>query len=501
MQTEEIKRKKLYDYLSQASQKAYSDIYLIANDVLAKSETRGRMLEFYLEEVIPDPFSPAKKIIKVIHYYLKSTAWFMLYLLAKVAHLLSNQKCPINESRKLYALDVYFVVSDILRQKKFKDHYLTGLADVLDKRGESYVYIPRWFGSWNPIYLFRAFRILRKKEYPVLTEFQLLKWSDYGRALVFLITYPFHAWKFIGGLGGSIEDRLLRFALWETLDTVILKNYIRYLFGKEMSCLKSSEIKCISWYENQASDKAFFRGLRHVSGKIKVFGAQLYVRTETLLNRHPDESEIRFGVVSDKVLVNGPGYNLGLKVIPEEVGPSLRCGKLFGVKADPARGDIILILLPYHDHVSRYVLELIKGVAWPAAVMIKFHHTAEKDKYAAHISSEFSVTDEDLYVLFRRARLVVGRGTGALVEAACLGIPTIEIAGSAKFSHDFMPEYGKGVLWNKAFHKEDIRRLMHQFEEALRLDASALRVMGEKMRDKYFCEPTEEQSIRAFDLA
>ena len=25
--------------------------------------------------------------------------------------------------------------------------------------------------------------------------------------------------------------------------------------------------------------------------------------------------------------------------------------------------------------------------------------------------------------------------------------------------------------------------------------------MGEKMRDKYFCEPTEEQFIRAFDLA
>ena len=501
MQPDEIKRKKLYNYLSQASQKAYSDIYLIANDVLAKSETRGRMLEFYLEGVIPDSFSLAKKIIKVVQYYLKNTAWFILYLLAKAAHLLSNQKYPINEARKLYALDVYFVVSDILRQKKFKDRYLTGLADVLDKSGESYVYIPRWFGSWNPIYLFRAFRILRKKEYPVLTEFQLLKWSDYGRALVFLITYPFHAWKFIGGLGDSIEDRLLRFALWETLDTVILKNYIRYLFGKEMSCLKSSEIKCISWYENQASDKAFFRGLRHVSGKIKVFGAQLYVRTETLLKRHPDESEIRFGVVSDKVLVNGPGYNLGLKVIPEEVGPSLRYGKLFGVKADPAMGDIILILLPYHDHVSRYVLELIKGVAWPAAVMIKFHHTAEKDKYAAHISSEFSVTDEDLYVLFCRARMVVGRSTGALVEAACLGIPVIDVAGSARLSHDYMPEYGRGVLWDKAIHKEDVCRFVRQFEEALRLDAFALRVMGEKMRDKYFCEPTDEQFIRAFDLA
>mgnify|MGYP005647196199 FL=1 len=66
MQTEEIKKKIFYDYLSQASQKAYSDIYLIANDVLAKLEMRRGMLEFYLAGVIPDSFSLAKKIIKII---------------------------------------------------------------------------------------------------------------------------------------------------------------------------------------------------------------------------------------------------------------------------------------------------------------------------------------------------------------------------------------------------------------------------------------------------
>ena len=501
MQTAEVKRKKLFNYLSQATQKAYNDIYLIANDVLAKEETRGRMLEFYLEGVMPDPLSPAKKLVKMIRYYLKSTAWFMFYLLAKVAHLLSNQKYPINDARKLYLLDVYFVVSDILRQKKFKDCYLTGLADVLEERGEDYVYIPRWFGSWNPICLFRVFRILRKEEYPVLTEFQVLKGADYGYALIFLVTYPFHVFKFIDGLGDSIEDRLLSFALWETLDTVILKNYMRYLFGRKLSCLKNSEIKCVSWYENQASDKIFFRGLRHVSRKVKIFGAQLNLRAENLLNVYPDESEISFGVLSDKVLVNGPGYHLGLKVIPEEVAPSLRYGKLFRIKVDPARGDIVLIILPYHDHVSRYILGLIKEVDWPVGVKIKLHPTTKKDKYVDQISSEFLVTDEDLYVLFCRARMVVGRSTGALVEAACLGIPTIEIAGSAKFSHDFMPEDGRGVLWDKAFHEEDVCRLVRQFEEALRLDALTLQVMGEKMRDKYFCEPTEEQFIRAFDLA
>ena len=225
------------------------------------------------------------------------------------------------------------------------------------------------------------------------------------------------------------------------------------------------------------------------------------MQTKTGLNAQTDESEIRFGVVPDKVLVNGPGYNFGLKIIPEEIGPSLRYEKLFRVKVDPSRGGIVLIVLPWSAQISRYVLEFIKEIDWPAAVVIKTHPTVSVDQYAVHIASKFSVVDEDLYVLFSRARLVVGRSTGALIEAACLGIPVIELAEPTQFSHDCMPEYGRGVLWDKAIHKEDANRLVRQFEEALRLDASTLRVMGEKMRDKYFCEPTEEQFIRAFDLA
>tara|TARA_B100000315_G_scaffold112640_1_gene103264 strand:+ start:9439 stop:9639 length:201 start_codon:yes stop_codon:yes gene_type:complete len=33
-------------------------------------------------------------------------------------------------------------------------------------------------------------------------------------------------------------------------------------------------------------------------------------------------------------------------------------------------------------------------------------------------------------------------------------------AGLAEFSHDFMPEYGRGVFWDKAVHKEDVCRLV-----------------------------------------
>ena len=501
MQAEEIKRKKLFAYLSQASQKAYQDVYLITNDVLCKSETRARMLELYLKGTIPDSISFVKKVSKIIQFYSKNTVWFLRYLSAKLAHFLSNQRYSIPGIKELYALDIFFIVPNIINQKRFNDVYLSGLADVLDKSEKNYVYIPTWFGSWNPFDLFEVFRILRKNDCPVLTEFQVLEWPDYGRVLVYLVAYPFHVWRFISGLGESTEDRLLSFSLWETLDTVTLRNYLRYFLGKRISCLKGPEIKCISWYENQASDKAFILGLRHVPGKVEIFGAQLFLRTPTVLNIIPDESEISFRVLPDKVLVNGSGYRLGLKHISEEVGPSLRYGKLFQVKADPANGEIILILLPYWDHVINNILNLIKQIDWPATVMIKFHPSVEKNKYMAQIPPRFSVADEDLYVLFSKTRLVVGHSTGTMVEAASLGIPAIDIVDPVKFSHNYLPEYGRGVLWDKATNEKDVHRLMLQFEEALQLDASSLRIIGEGLRGKYFCEPTEEQFIQAFDLA
>jgi hypothetical protein len=375
------------------------------------------------------------------------------------------------------------------------------LTDALDKIGGNYVYIPTWFGSWNPFSLFEVFRILKKNECPVLTEFQVLEWSDYGRVLFYLVAYPFHVWRFIDELGDLKEDRLLSFSLWETLDTVTLRNYLRYFFGKRVSSLKGPEIKCISWYENQARDKTFIRGLRHVPGKVEIFGAQLFLRTPNVLNIIPDESEIPFGVLPDKVLVNGPDYGLGLKYTSEEVGPSLRYWKLFQVKADPTKGDIILVLLPYWDRAINNILNLIKQIDWPAAVVIKFHPTVEQNKYTSQIPSKFSVTDEDLYSLFGRARMVIGQSTGTMVEAASLGIPVIDIVNPGEFSHNFMPECGREVLWDKAVREEDVNLLVKRFEEVLRENPSLFRETGVKMRDMLFCKPTEEQIIRAFDLA
>ena len=53
MKFQSLKNKKIYKYISSVSRKAYADSYLIANDVLCKQHTRGRVVETYLSGETP----------------------------------------------------------------------------------------------------------------------------------------------------------------------------------------------------------------------------------------------------------------------------------------------------------------------------------------------------------------------------------------------------------------------------------------------------------------
>ena len=40
---------------------------------------------------------------------------------------------------------------------------------------------------------------------------------------------------------------------------------------------------------------------------------------------------------------------------------------------------------------------------------------------------------------------VIGKSTGALVEATSLGIPVINIEFNNRLSHEYLPKFGKGI--------------------------------------------------------
>ena len=489
----------IYEYMSRASRKAYSDPYLIVNDVLCKQDTQGFVLERCVLGDTPQKVTFLFAAKKVILYFLKNLAAYLLYIVTALAHRLSRQSCRLPEKGELVILDIYCRVRETLDFGKFSDSFFPDLVDALERRKLKYVYVPRFFGSMQPLQFYRVFRIFKKNGDSVLTEFQLLNLADYFEIVRFIFFYPISVLRFAKNLGNTYEDEVLRRGVWESLDGIAFGGYVRFLLGKRLSFIKINKIKCLSWYENQVLDKNFYRGLRITPNKVKIIGAQLFVRPFTLLNILPDEFEAPFNVIPDKVLVNGAAYIFKSRYTQVDIGPSLRYAHIFNLKVNPSNGKIILVLMPYWDYVIRHILKIIREVGWQMPVKIKFHPSTDGQKYCQELD-EFSVTNKPIPELLSEAMIVLGNGTGSLVEAIALGIPVINIQSPSEFSHNYMPEEGKGVLWDQAVEAKEVTRLVSRFQNFLESDPSRLKKEGEQIKSNFFSAPTDKLIGQAFQL-
>ena len=134
-------------------------------------------------------------------------------------------------------------------------------------------------------------------------------------------------------------------------------------------------------------------------------------------------------------------------------------------------------------------------------IVIKFHPShLEWTKYKTKIPENSSVTSQPLPLLLPSALMAIGHSTGALIETAVLGIPSIDIQYPEKFSHDYMPEIGQGILWDKANDADEVKALVEKFQSALQENPESLKEEARKMREYCFSEPTEELINKAFEL-
>jgi hypothetical protein len=494
------KIEKLYEYISGVSHVAFLDRFLISNEILCKQSVCGQMMETIFNAAPPQKTTLFFLIKKIFFYCAKNLAVYLLYLVTALAHNLSRQVFRFPGKGELIIIDTYCVFHRAVENNQFCDSFFSGLADALARRKKEYAYVPRFFGTKNPFKWFRVFKNFKKNGDQVLTEFQLLQFADYLDVVRFIFLYPFSVWRLTKKLGNSYEDQVLRHSLWQTFDSVAFDKHIRYLFGKRLSSIQMDNIKCLSWYENQAFDKNFYRGLRSISKKPVIIGAQLFVRPNEILNIVPDDCEASFGLIPDKILVNGPGYQFESGHIQVNVGPSLRCAHLFDAEINPSEGTIILVLLPIWDDAVSNILRILCEVDWTMPVEIKFHPSTNQNTLKANLPKKFLVTDKNLPELLMKAQVVIGGGSGSQVEAAALGIPVIDIQKPNRFSFSCMPEIGRGVLWDLAADAEDVTGLINRFQRSLRLKPLQLKEEGARLKSAYFSEPTDELIGQAFEL-
>lgn len=491
---------RLFEYFSEINKDAYKNEFLLANDVFAKSPYILNLVEAYLLGRKSKETTLLFVLKKLTLFYIKNLSWIFIQFLKKLIFMFSGQKFPIKKlNEKTVFIDTYFLADQIVKENCYKDTYFPGLTDVLDKLGTDYVYVPKITKVSNVLVFYKMLRVLKREKIPVLTEYQLLGVGDILQLLRFVVSYPFYVISLVLSLGDTEEDRMGKFALY-SFSGLSSATYFRLLYGEKLSRLPVSKIKFISWYENQALDKCFYRGLRKASGEVSIYGAQLFILPPAYISACVDDQEVGLGVVPDKVLVNGEYFLRKASEIDYQVGPALRYGKIFRSKMEPAKNEDFLVLVPLWEYEINNILNCMQNIPCKGVVKMKFHPATNVKNYMGMIDENIQIVEGDIYSHFETARIVIGSATGALVEAASLGIPVINIVNKAQFSHMYFPEFGRGVLWESASTNSELLSLIGKFDCMLENEERKLAESALKMKEMFFCEPTEEKIIEAFDL-
>ena len=496
------KLKEIFEYLSDINQEAYKDIHLLSNQVLSKNPISNTFFEDYIGNKGIKTFKIYQIYIKIVVYYIKSILLYFQYLNQKFVYLLSKQKFDLkNVKDEIIIIDIIFLMNASIKNNEFFYDYFNGLNKVLNNRKINYAYLPTFFSNVSLYKFYRILKTIQNNKLPVLTEFQLLSFSQLFEMFYFIITYPIHVLRFVHRLNNNKKNLFLKYELLKCLDQVTFSSYSHYLKGKNLSSISCNRIKVFSKCENQTSDKNYYKGLRSGKTDVFIYGCQLFIYPFSLLNVNIDINEISHGIVPDKIIVNGDYYLYEDKRINSIVGPSFRYKYIFRSLYDNYPKNNLLILLPYMQSESLLILQILHDINYTSGdIIIKFHPTSNKNEYEQLISNNAEVSNETVSKLLKNTKIVISNESGTLIEAVCCGKPAIVINNKGKYLHNPLPELGRGIIWDIAGCADDVNKLIIKFQHSLKNDNGKLLEYSKKYKEMFFCNPTEDKIVETFDL-
>ena len=527
----------LFAAFSGITAKVFSGNRLLSCPTLSKAPNYGNvLLRFMLRQPIAAP--GLKTCLRIgLRYTFSNGAHFLFMLLSAAYIRILGWKCPkealLDPENPLLLIDSFAVLPRIEKEGRYRELYLSGLAEEAQAAGHNVACLYRLYGSRDPRVLWRAFKVLAA--HAGMTEAHLFTLSDWFRLLWHAISYPFALARLIRSLRAypaHSPQAYIRDALIQTAGQCILIGEARRLAGRRLGLLlaarpfarPSSEkarptpqgrsTHLVTWYENQTVNKCLMRGLaeaeKSTGRHVPVTGAQLSLWPTALLNNLPDDGEAVLGLVPDRVLVNGPHF------LPEHtrqryaVGPSLRYAALFEEVKDTGESSVqsgpmpLLALLSYYPEEVKRVLQMLLPLADDGVeVIYKFHPTANPEQFDAWLPASPIIADgplkDALDDIRRRGGAVLGSVSGALVEAVVAGIPVLSVEEQyPELGMNYLPEYGRGVLWESVTGADEVRDALAALGRHVASPGRAEVVR--ELRELLFTEPTQERIRRDFCL-
>lgn len=490
------KQKKPFAYsqfIDNVKSKMAVDIYSVINLTLQKNPYQSDFPKNYYFENFYNKNKIFLFLKSVVKFYANNFYKFIAYILSYfIFKIYLHKKTESYENAVV--IDVFFMVENIVKGKKFNDNYFIGLYEILDKKNIKYVFLPRLYGvNKNPFILIDFFKIIKQDKRTFIFEFELLKFYDYIKIFLLIVLYPFKTLRLLQK-EKSKENNLFNIELINDIGNISLESFTRYFIGKNISKKKISTI--YSWSEFQGIERSFNYGVRTENdNSVKIKACQFFINYDTYLNSFVDDIDNQQQVSPHEVLVNGRYNILKREEVKYNIGVSLRYKKIFTF-VNSNKGEKVLLLGSY---IESETLNMLESASSFKNVIFKPHPATDLKKFIKY-TDNMEITNSDIYDLFQVSNIVIGTASGALVEAVACGLPVILIASKNNLTANPLVDYGKGKIWDLAFNVDDVKRLYNTLTSYRKNNQDEIQKIASWYKDNFFIQPSEENIIKAFDL-
>ena len=495
------------EYINQINNEAYKDIYMLSNPSLSKNPYNGSTL---LESLLQNKIQ-SKKSSKLIFlrsaliFYLKNLVYLLIWLI-HFGYVKVFTRASIKKSNhQIVLIDTFFGKSQKNVSMEFDDPFFKELYITLDQFNIDYILLPSIFGAHKSISNgISILRYLSKIKPNTITEYEVLDFFDIVSIIKFIFKYPFRA--------SQVErlvknDRNIDNLFLNDLNTTIAKTsfhaYVKYLFGKKLKLrYRYSQIKLISWCENQTIDKNFYKGIKGLN--THVYGCQFFMKYPMCQSHYICDNEKIFGVTPDTILVTGKYYVPNKSAHLYKIGPAYRYKNAYNHKlTEHIHNDgAILVMLSYIEKDAFDMIDLLKITSQfdNYKIHFKIHpdHRQYKIKYEKYISMKNWKILDDIDN-FKEYSVVITSGSGSAIEFAIMGLSVIILATTTIIANP-MPAEGKGLIWELVESSSGILDAYDSLLKHREVNKTNIYRLSKSYKESFLSLTDNETTITNFDL-
>jgi len=373
----------------------------------------------------------------------------------------------------------------------FNDNYFYNILETLERKKKDFIILSILFGDkpYNLRKRYKTYKLLEQSKYNFLSEFELLKISDYFTLLRFIIIYPYYHLNTKKNDKDTFEY-LYSIATDETIDSVQVNNYVRYLFGLRLSEYFNAQIKMISWDENQVIHKLLNKGLREKNKKIKIIGTKFFTFAPSWISLENIDAEIKSNVSPDTILIKGKYFHKYYKTNNVKTAFSTRENYLYNMVLTQEKGNSLGVLLGYDIDDSRDIIEYVKNANTTTFdnIIVRLHPN-HKLNCPFDIPNNWKIDDGTLIDFSNNCKKIISVGTGAALESMVLGNFLIILGGKNNITTNTLIDELKGLNWDIFYTIEQLNYLLVENKKYDKINI-----------EDYFQEATENVIIKSLEL-